>query len=124
MDKSTSSVAAFVQLSKGRLSFGLLQIVLSVCRVIQSYSVRYGITALLCQRIRRTRGFCLSQQISERLLPALARNFDLAGGAGRVSVHDAFVVRYDEGRQRHLPLHRDQSTHSFTVSPFKPEKSA
>lgn len=31
-------------------------------------------------------------------------------------MHDAFVVRYEEGKQRHLPLHRDQSTHSFTAS--------
>lgn len=53
---------------------------------------------------------------SERLLPALAEHFGLRGGAEKVFVHDAFVVRYEEGKQRHLPLHRDQSTHSFTVS--------
>ncbi|CAN0306780.1 unnamed protein product, partial [Scytosiphon promiscuus] len=53
--------------------------------------------------------------VSERLFPALAANFGLRGGARRVFVHDAFVVRYEEGKQRHLPLHRDQSTHSFTV---------
>lgn len=53
---------------------------------------------------------------SERLFPALAEHFGLDGGAKRVFVHDAFVVRYEEGKQRHLPLHRDQSTHSFTVS--------
>ncbi|CAN0428593.1 unnamed protein product, partial [Laminaria digitata] len=33
-----------------------------------------------------------------------------------VSIHDAFIVRYEEGKQRHLPLHRDQSTHSFTIA--------
>ena len=54
--------------------------------------------------------------ISERLFPALAEHFSLKGGARAVAVHDAFVVRYEEGKQRHLPLHRDQSTHSFTVS--------
>lgn len=26
------------------------------------------------------------------------------------------MVRYEEGKQRHLPLHRDQSSHSFTAS--------
>lgn len=52
---------------------------------------------------------------SERLFPALAEHFCLKGGARSVAVHDAFVVRYEEGKQRHLPLHRDQSTHSFTV---------
>eukprot|EP00752_Nemacystus_decipiens_P010328 g9200.t1 len=54
--------------------------------------------------------------VSERLFPTLAEQFGLAGGARRVFVHDAFVVRYEEGRQRHLPLHRDQSTHSFTIA--------
>ena len=46
----------------------------------------------------------------------LAGHFGLSGGARSVAVHDAFVVRYEEGKQRHLPLHRDQSTHSFTAS--------
>ncbi|CAM9664192.1 unnamed protein product [Scytosiphon promiscuus] len=54
--------------------------------------------------------------VSERLFPALAANFGLRAGARRVFVHDAFVVRYEEGKQRHLPLHRDQSTHSFTIA--------
>ena len=32
-------------------------------------------------------------------------------------VHDAFVVRYDaEGGQRHLPVHTDDSSHSFTIA--------
>lgn len=53
---------------------------------------------------------------SGRLFPLLARQFKLACGGDGVSVHDAFVVRYEEGKQRYLPLHRDQSTHSLTVS--------
>eukprot|EP00903_Cladosiphon_okamuranus_P010367 g9808.t1 len=60
--------------------------------------------------------------VSERLFPALAQQFDLAGGARNVYVHDAFVVRYDEGKQRHLPLHRDQSTHSFTIALNDPKQ--
>lgn len=35
-------------------------------------------------------------------------------------MHDAFVVKYqadeDGGSQRHLPLHTDESTHSFVLS--------
>ena len=32
-------------------------------------------------------------------------------------IFDAFVVKYcARGGQRHLPLHRDQSTHSFTIA--------
>ncbi|CAM9893481.1 unnamed protein product [Ectocarpus sp. 12 AP-2014] len=54
--------------------------------------------------------------VRERLFPALAKRFNLAAGPQRVFVHDAFVVRYEEGKQRHLPLHRDQSTHSFTIA--------
>ncbi|CBN77697.1 conserved unknown protein [Ectocarpus siliculosus] len=54
--------------------------------------------------------------VRERLFPALAKRFNLAAGPRRVFVHDAFVVRYEEGKQRHLPLHRDQSTHSFTIA--------
>lgn len=35
----------------------------------------------------------------------------------RILIHDAFVVRYDaNGGQRHLPLHRDQSTISFSIA--------
>ncbi|CAM9995413.1 unnamed protein product [Discosporangium mesarthrocarpum] len=64
-----------------------------------------------------------------KLFPALAEQFGEGGGGegartsgapsaalGGYAVHDAFVVRYEGGRQRHLPLHRDQSTHSFTVA--------
>ncbi|CAM9853492.1 unnamed protein product, partial [Ectocarpus fasciculatus] len=54
--------------------------------------------------------------VRSRLFPALAKQFNLAAGPRRVFVHDAFVVRYEEGKQRHLPLHRDQSTHSFTIA--------
>jgi hypothetical protein len=34
-----------------------------------------------------------------------------------LQVHDAFIVRYDaEGGQRHLPVHTDDSSHSFTIA--------
>jgi len=55
-----------------------------------------------------------------RLRPLLAKQFgeDVVGKEGRnVEVHDAFVVKYDaKGGQHHLPLHRDESTHSFTIA--------
>jgi hypothetical protein len=35
----------------------------------------------------------------------------------RVRIFDAFFVKYSAcGGQRHLPVHRDQSTHSFTIA--------
>ncbi|CAM9692822.1 unnamed protein product [Choristocarpus tenellus] len=58
--------------------------------------------------------------LRRRLFPALVEQFGsgarAGGSAEGFAVHDAFVVRYEEGRQRHLPLHRDQSTHSFTIA--------
>ena len=33
-----------------------------------------------------------------------------------IFLHDAFVVRYDTDRQRYLPPHYDESTHSFIIS--------
>ena len=54
-----------------------------------------------------------------RLRPLLQVQFGVneAGKGGcNIHIHDAFVVRYDARKQRHLPLHRDQSTHSFTIA--------
>ncbi len=56
---------------------------------------------------------------NQRLRPLLALQFgkDEVGKDGcDIYIHDAFVVRYDARKQRHLPLHRDQSTHSFTIA--------
>ena len=58
--------------------------------------------------------------LANRLRPLMARQF----GQGEVGVdgcglhvHDAFIVRYDaEGGQRHLPVHTDDSSHSFTIA--------
>lgn len=57
--------------------------------------------------------------LAKRLRPLMASQFGYdavgPGGAG-LHVHDAFVVRYDAEGQRHLPIHRDESTHSFTIA--------
>ena len=61
----------------------------------------------------------------ERIFPLLARLYpSLCGGQGggkpsgrSIRVNDAFVVKYDAAsRQRHLPLHVDQSDLSLTVA--------
>jgi len=61
-----------------------------------------------------------NQVLRDRLRPLLAVQFgeDEVGKDGAyVLIHDAFIVRYDAtGGQKHLPLHRDQSTHSFTIA--------
>jgi len=58
--------------------------------------------------------------LESRLRPLLAMQFgedEVGIGGSGVFIHDAFVVRYDaSGGQNHLPLHRDQSTHSFTIA--------
>jgi tetratricopeptide (TPR) repeat protein len=58
--------------------------------------------------------------LTNKLRPLLALQFgeDQLGVNGcNLHIHDAFVVRYDGGGgQRYLPLHRDQSTHSFTIA--------
>lgn len=62
-----------------------------------------------------------------------AGDFNTQGEPIHVAVHDAFVVKYDAGpsspadeqgdgalppvpRQTYLPLHCDQSSHSFTIA--------
>jgi hypothetical protein len=77
--------------------------------------------------------------LEDRLMPMLAEQFGVpplgvppggrgphtppdassacpGAGAGRLRVHDAFVVKYHEGAQRHLPLHLDQSHISLTIA--------
>ncbi len=54
-----------------------------------------------------------------RLRPLLSLQFgeeEVGKNGCNIHVHDAFIVRYDSKKQRHLPLHRDQSTHSFTIA--------
>jgi tetratricopeptide (TPR) repeat protein len=54
-----------------------------------------------------------------RLGPLMERQFGTAtvGSDGsHLYVHDAFCVRYNSNEQRHLPLHRDESTHSFVLA--------
>ena len=51
--------------------------------------------------------------------PLLARQFkaeEVGIDGCNLHVHDAFVVRYNASEQRHLPLHQDESTHSFTLA--------
>ena len=61
-----------------------------------------------------------NQVLKYRLRPLLALQYgeEEVGEHGQnVNVHDAFIVRYDAlGGQKHLPLHRDQSSHSFTIA--------
>ena len=61
-----------------------------------------------------------SMILANRLRPLMAHQFGLGevGVDGRdLQVHDAFIVRYDaEGGQRHLPVHTDDSSHSFTIA--------
>lgn len=51
--------------------------------------------------------------------PLLARQFseeEVGVNGCNIHIHDAFVVRYNASEQRHLPLHRDESSHSFTLA--------
>jgi len=34
----------------------------------------------------------------------------------QILIHDAFVVRYDSSKQRYLPPHLDESTHSSIIA--------
>ena len=58
--------------------------------------------------------------LKQRLRPLLASQFgesEVGQDGSGIFIHDAFIVRYDaSGGQNHLPLHRDQSTHSFTIA--------
>ena len=55
-----------------------------------------------------------------RLGPLLATQYghhQVGMRGSRVRIFDAFFVKYSAcGGQRHLPVHRDQSTHSFTIA--------
>jgi tetratricopeptide (TPR) repeat protein len=49
--------------------------------------------------------------------PLLAQQFEVVNPQGYFYVHDAFCVRYEAGASsNHLPIHTDESTHSFVLS--------
>ncbi|KAL9185217.1 hypothetical protein ACHAXT_002994 [Thalassiosira profunda] len=51
------------------------------------------------------------------ICPLLCRQFQLDKPPQRdIFLHDAFLVRYDAERQRYLPPHVDESTHSFIIA--------
>jgi len=53
----------------------------------------------------------------ERVRPLLRKQLHLSPSLCRdIFIHDAFVVRYDARRQRYLPPHFDESTHSFVIA--------
>ena len=57
--------------------------------------------------------------LSSRLRSLLAFQFgedEVGVNGSRIIVHDAFIVRYNATEQKHLPVHRDESTYSFTIA--------
>ena len=66
------------------------------------------------------------EALQERILPLLSRQFSDSfdgDGSKNIFVNDAFIVKYsyesddrEKPRQRYLPLHTDQSTHSLIIS--------
>jgi hypothetical protein len=56
---------------------------------------------------------------SDRIRPLMRRQFKLEGKRNQrrdMFIHDAFVVRYDSSKQRYLPPHIDESSHSFIIA--------
>jgi hypothetical protein len=53
-----------------------------------------------------------------RIRPLLRQQLKLLNGNHRrdIFIHDAFVVRYDCSKQRSLPPHLDESSHSFIIA--------
>jgi len=57
--------------------------------------------------------------LQSRLGPLLAEQWgsSIVGQEGQwMRMFDVFIVKYCASQQRHLPVHKDQSTHSFTIS--------
>ena len=52
---------------------------------------------------------------SGKIRPLLQNQFKLNANH-RIFINDAFVVRYDSSKQRHLPPHIDESSHSFIIA--------
>ena len=50
-----------------------------------------------------------------RIRPLLRQQFKLKKNR-QIFIHDAFVVRYDSAKQRYLPPHIDESSHSFIIA--------
>ena len=56
---------------------------------------------------------------SDRIRPLMRRQFKLESKRHQrrdIFIHDAFVVRYDSSKQRYLPPHIDESSHSFIIA--------
>lgn len=67
------------------------------------------VLALPGEMLRWFQAFC-----SQRVVPTLATQFGLQ--ACTITVHDAFVVKYDARAQRLLPLHADEAQISATIA--------
>ncbi|KAK1740571.1 2OG-Fe(II) oxygenase family protein [Skeletonema marinoi] len=52
---------------------------------------------------------------SSKIRPLLRQQLKLNGNR-QILIHDAFVVRYDSSKQRYLPPHLDESSHSFIIA--------
>jgi hypothetical protein len=69
-------------------------------------------------------GSWFNKLMTATISPMLCSQFSKIGQLCKISVHDAFVVKYDanyssgdgKSKQRFLPLHMDQSTHSFVLA--------
>jgi len=52
---------------------------------------------------------------SGKIRPLLRQQLKLSDNR-QILIHDAFVVRYDSSKQRYLPPHLDESSHSFIIA--------
>ena len=50
-----------------------------------------------------------------KVRPLLRKQFKLSYNR-QIFIHDAFLVRYDSSKQRYLPPHLDESSHSFIIA--------
>jgi len=51
----------------------------------------------------------------DKIRPLLRKQLKLSSNR-QILIHDAFVVRYDSSKQRYLPPHLDESSHSFIIA--------
>ncbi|KAL7542798.1 hypothetical protein ACHAWF_007251 [Thalassiosira exigua] len=59
---------------------------------------------------------CFREIWQGKIRPLLRRQFRLDVQHRDIFLHDVFIVRYDAQRQRYLPPHFDESTHSFVIA--------
>ncbi len=66
--------------------------------------------------VRKVRGLLewFNEQLKSKIFPSMGRHFKVNPSSLRII--DAFLVKYEEGAQRSLPLHCDQSEFSLTVA--------